>query len=538
MICWSALLSLVWLIPNHYLPWTSFHSETWAAIVISFAAGIAFIAANNNFRIDLFSTAIIISALIPVAHYVFGKIDYFGTSWISSLYIIGFFLAIQTGKIWKQHYNYRLIDALALAISISAVLSTYIQFLQWLNIGDAIWWIIETTPRRPSANLAQPNHLATLQIWGVLSVFWGVTRHKLRLGFGLPVVLFLLFGVTLTGSRTAWIAVVLLVSTTWLWRSAWGSRLPAILALGLGVYFSICIVIVSHFDSYSLDRISSLSAAGSDPRLGAWRIFLDAITRNPLSGYGWEQGAHAHILLANDHPALNVVFTKSHNLFIDLILWCGIPVGLLLITTLLLWVFKEIGSVNNQEGAILVFFIATVGNHAMLEFPLHYTYFLLPTGLIMGSLNVGLHGPTVTLGRRGLLSLLLLSVFMLAVTIRDYARIEDSYSILRWEWAGINLDPDPRAPPTLALNQWSEAISIARITPRAGMRDDELDRLRDAALNIHRPIDFKNLAISLHLNDHPNEADLWLDRLCKVQSEEICSRARSEVEAVRIAGRL
>lgn len=533
LICWSVLLALAWLLPNHYLPWTSFHSETWAAIVILFAAGFSAFVINKNYKIDLFSIIILISSLIPVAHYVFGKIDYFGTSWISFLYILGFFLSIQTGKIWGQHNNYRLIDALALAISIGAVVSTYIQLRQWLDVGGASWWIVDATTRRPSANLAQPNQLATLQIWGVLSVFWGVTRHKLRLGFGLPVVFLLLFGVALTGSRTAWIAVVLLVAATWLWLSVWRSRRPAIMALGLGLYFALCVVIVGYFDSSNLNRIYSLGAVGSDPRLDAWRIFIDAIIINPLSGYGWEQGAHAHIFLATNHPALNVVFTKSHNLFIDLIVWCGVPAGLFLTATLLLWVFKQIRSVNNKESAILILFIVTVGNHAMLEFPLHYAYFLLPTGLIMGSISPTIHSPTITLGRKGFVSTLLLGVFMLSVTIVDYTKIEHSYSILRWEWAGINLDPDPRAPPTLALNQWSEAIALARQTPRAGMREDELDRLRDAALNIHRPIDFKNLAISLHLNNQPKEAYLWLDRLCKVQPEDICRRARSEFEAVK-----
>ncbi|PIW09923.1 MAG: polymerase, partial [Comamonadaceae bacterium CG17_big_fil_post_rev_8_21_14_2_50_60_13] len=68
---------------------------------------------------------------------------------------------------------------------------------------------------------------------------------------------------------------------------------------------------------------------------------------------------------------MHTVFSHSHNLFLDLVLWCGIPFGLFVSLYLIRWFWLRLRAVRCAEDAVLMLFLLVVGNHAMLELPLH-----------------------------------------------------------------------------------------------------------------------------------------------------------------------
>lgn len=518
---WALFLAIGWLLPNHYLPWTSFHQEIFVAFVLFLIVPWAIHKMPSRFSCDRVAAGIAVAALIPAIQFFFGQIYYSGHAWVCSCYLIGLLLAIVSGRIWETSYPGRLVDFLFLAIGIASLISIFLQLSQWFKLDGLGIWLVESTGQRPSANLGQPNQLATLLLWGVLATFWGWVRSKIGPAVAIFLALVLLFGVALTASRTAWVAIVIVVFAGWWWRDLWSSKyLPWVLA-AIGCYFFLCVLVVGSFGGH---RVSGIASSSVDPRFVAWRMFVGAISERPWFGYGWGQTAVAHISIAENYPPLHVVFAQAHNLFLDLIIWCGVPIGGLFSLILLNRFWRFFRQVRFQEDAVLFLFLLVVANHALLEFPLHYAYFLLPAGLIVGVMiarDKNIEG-VIELGKGGVAGGALACVIILSVMVIDYLKIENGYSLLRMEWAGFNLEANPKPPEVILLNQWQQVIKHARSIPKPGMLEPELEDMRRATMMAHKPIDFRLLANALALNGRERESDLWFLRMCKVQTEESC----------------
>jgi hypothetical protein len=339
---------------------------------------------------------------------------------------------------------------------------------------------------------------------------------------------FLLFGIALAGSRTAWIGVALLVVAAWWWRSLWRSAHLPWVATGLGFYFVLCVAIQGWLGLLlNGTEATDVVRMGSELRPLAWAVFLDAAWQRPWFGYGWNQTALAQLTVATAHPSLHNVFSYAHNLFLDLILWCGIPLGLLLSASLLGWFWTRFRAVQSAENAVLLLFLLVVANHAMLELPLYYAYFLLPTGLVMGMLNTRLGArPVWSVGRWTAGLLWLAATTLLVLLVRDYSRVEPSYENLNFEWQQIKVAPIG-PPDVLLLTQWHDFVEFARYEPKAGLNQTELDALRSIPELFSGALFLHKYASILALNQRPDESRLWLQRLCKVATESECNTAKA-----------
>ncbi len=261
------------------------------------------------------------------------------------------------------------------------------------------------------------------------------TAADLGKGVALMLALYLLIGIALTGSRTAWIAVAMLIAVTWFWRGIWRHSGVPWLVTGLGVYFWVCVYLKGWLRGILLlGDVEDVTRIASETRPQVWAMFLDAVWQHPIVGYGWNQIALAHLAVAADHPPLYVLFSHTHNLLLDLILWCGIPCGLLLCGALLWWLWRNFRAVAQAEDAVLLLVVLVVANHALLEYPLSYAYFLLPLGLVMGALDVRLLAPVWQIGGRWVVTIVwALATLLLSLMVRDYWRVETSYFALRFE---------------------------------------------------------------------------------------------------------
>ena len=255
-----------------------------------------------------------------------------------------------------------------------------------------------------NSNFGQHNQLATFLVWGLVATAWGLLRRQVHAPVAVLLALFLLFGIAMTQSRTGWLELIACLAAAWVWRRIWPSRWVPLA----------CTVLFTVFLAYPalLRWLSELLQTGSDvgllrvqfredTRLTMWRQFIDAALQQPVFGYGWYQGSLAQLASAIDHPSLQGLYSHSHNLFLDLVLWCGIPGGLLVIAVLLVWFGRQLRAVRTAESALLVLFLVGVGIHAMLELPLHYAYMLLPCGLVMGALNAHHPGRAIASTGRG-----------------------------------------------------------------------------------------------------------------------------------------
>jgi len=468
-------------------------------------------------------------ACIPWLQYSVGLISFAGQAWISTAYLLGLLLAVLTGQRWEKAARDQLMDGLFWATGLAAVLSVNLQLQTWLGLmDDGIYdiWSMGLSGPRPYANMGQPNQLATLLLWGLLASAWGYQSKKISAPVTLLLSGFMLLGIALTQSRTAWLGLSFLLVAAWVWRRHWRSRwLPWAVT---GLYFLFWtfpglfrelnnVLLLASDQSYFRDE-----SLQGELRPLAWRLFFDAALQRPWFGYGWHDVRGAQLEVAPNFPALFATFAQSHNLFLDLVLWLGFPIGLLVSGALVWWFWSCMRAVSNAKDAILIMFLGIIGIHAMLELPLHYAYFLLPVGLVMGVLNQRVcDKPVWTSTRWSLVGLWLLAVLLLSGIVRDYFRVESSYQKLRFEQARIGSVP-ATPPDVLLLTQLREQIRFMRYQAKSGMSQQELSWAKQVARTYPGSGNLYKVAFALAINGSADEAQRWLEKVCKISSPEEC----------------
>lgn len=527
---WASVLSLAWLVPNHYPPWASFHADAWSAVIMALASAAVIMRSQASTQWHGITVLVALLACVPWLQYSAGLISFAGQAWMSTAYLLGLLLAMLTGQRWERACPDQLANGLFWAIGLASVLSVNLQLQTWLVLmetGIFDLWSMGLEGARPYANIGQPNQLATLLLWGLLAGAWGYHSNKISAPVALLLAGFLLLGIALTQSRTAWLGLSFLLLASWIWRRHWRSRWVPWAATGLFVFFwAYPPLLKALADALLLGAEPSYFRAQLQGELRplAWRIFVDAALSRPWFGYGWSEVGHAQLTVVADFPPLYATFAHSHNLFLDLVLWLGLPLGIAVSVALLWWFVSTMRAVSNAKDAILLMFLGVIGIHAMLELPLHYAYFLLPTGLVMGVLNQRLgKKPVVTSPRWTLMGLWLVAALLLSVIVRDYFRVEASFQTLRFELARIGTLPTGQAPDVLLLTQLRERIGLMRYKVKPGMSPEELEWLLKVANAYPGGGVLYKAATALALNNRPQQAREWLTRICKISSIEECA---------------
>ena len=503
--------------------------DAWAAAaLLPMAAAVIWSARHDN-RISLLAAAALFLSLLPGLQYLGGLVEFSGSAWLAFIYVLAFSLAIVVGSRWERHTPGQLGDGLFLAIGVSAVLSVGIQLHQWLGLDIYEIWLIAGQSGRPFANFAQPNQMATFLLWGLLALAWGGVRGHIRPTVLVLAAAYLLFGVALTSSRTAWLGICILGLASWYWRAMlpWrrGPWVATILIVG---FFAVLWMLPAITQALLLDArdqdFGDLVRLSGESRPQIWTMFLQATTLRPWLGYGWNQVAYAHLAVATEYPALSVLFAHSHNLFLDLVLWCGIPLGLLLSIGLCMWFWRRLGAIRDAQGLLLFLLVAVVANHAMFELPLHYAYFLLPTGLAIGAVDSRSNALMMSLGKAWIASSMwLVSVTLFGFLVYDYMRVEASYQVLRFEWAGIRSKADRNPPDVFVLDQLRSIIVYSRFEPTHDMPFAQLDWMRKVASLYPNSGVIHKYAVALAWNGQPHEAAVWLRRMCSMVPESQCA---------------
>ncbi len=540
LVFWALLLSLTWLLPPHFPPWSTFPADTWMAL-LALVGAVALVIRGRHSAITWHTLPCLVGmlTLLPWLQFGFGLLPYAGQAWMSSAYLLGFLLALLVGAHWEQCNRQQLSHGLFIAIGTAAILSVGLQIYTWLGLADngtLGFWALNRTGGRPSANLGQPNQLATLLVWGLLACLWAYLHKILGGASSIFVACFLLLGLAMTQSRSGTLALSLVLLTIWLWRSLWPSRKLPLAASGLYFLYLIYTPLLRWLDGALLlgqESIRLRLLESGELRLNAWRLFTQAVLDRPVFGYGLAEVASAQLMVAERFPSLGVIFKHSHNLFLDLVLWCGLPIGLLVAVFLIRWFWYATRAVLQSKDAVLLMFVGTIAVHAMVEFPLQYAYFLIPLGFVVGVLNVRLGMPIVgSTPRWALAGLLIAACIVIGITLRDYASVDDAYDKLRLEQSllGQGREPLGGTPEVLALTHLREWIRLARSKPRAGMSKHELEELEAMASAFPSPPLAYDMAKALALNEQPVKARSWLARVCKLTNELQCSQAKSSWE--------
>jgi hypothetical protein len=523
-------ISLAWLIPNHYPPWQSFHSDLVAGVVLAGLGAWLFFPRKTcgSVLIPWIALFAMAAACIPLLQWCFGHIYFFGVAWTNALYLFGLALAIMLGAHWEEQAANQGADFLFSALILAAIASTGMQWYQWLGF-DALDLAINRGTDRPAANLGQPNQQASLLLLGMVGTAWSSFRERVRPAVAVLLICFLLTGLALTFSRTAWLNLSILLAA--LFAVGWHRRslLTMWAAWGLGVFFVFCYTALP-----SMARLLSVDAGPelknrllTGQRPDAWAMFVEAAAQQPWAGYGWGQAGFAHLKLADSKPFFGVVFEHGHNILIDLVVWNGFPLGLALIFFCAYWCVNAARFVREEGDLVLALGLVVLGVHAMLEYPLHYAYFLLPFGLVVGILSsrLCLRG-AVRMSNAAAFAPWIIAGAAIIVTLYDYARVETSFSDLRFEKARIHTDTPGRPPEVWVLTHLRDLIILGRWEPLQKMDDDQLEWMRILTNLYPSPLNAYSFATALAFNERNEEAQLWLKKMCRAFPQQVCDSAR------------
>ncbi|MCM2345800.1 MAG: Wzy polymerase domain-containing protein [Acidovorax soli] len=526
-LLWVVAIAGAWLLPTHFIPWGAFHADLLMTLALLPAAFWVALRTRRPLPLNTSVLVALCTACVPLLQFAFGMIHFAGDAWITSSYLFGFALALLIGARFEQLRPGQLLNALFAAIGAAAVLSTGIILYQWLGLsGLGLLTLHFPTGYRPFANLGQPNNLATLLVWGLIALWWGYLSGRVRGWITVGAAAFVMFGIAATQSRTAWLEIIVLGVSAALYRRHLASHRYAGVLLALGAFFVLLVLGWGELNhALHMEAAREVSSEMSSPgvRPAAWQLFLDALTLHPWQGWGWNQLSIAQSAVAISHPSLGSTFQSAHNLVIDLLVQNGVVLGTSLVLLLGIWLTVKALRVNTAQSCLQLFAIGVLLVHSLLEFPHEYLYFLLPVGLMMGTLDV-LHPcrMAVAMPRWVAVILLCLGAGLTAWIAVEYNMAERSLERVRFERNRVGPSRNSKAPDLVMLTQLREFLRFLRLPLGVKVTPQQLDTMRIVTERFPSEGNHLVFAVAAGLSEQPEVARDALVRMCRIVPKEVC----------------
>jgi len=534
---WKLLLvtgfAVSWLIPNHYMPWPAFESDLAMALALTALAVLIFVRSRGAWSVDALITGCLAIALVPMLQWQFGLLHFRGDAWMSGAYLFGFALAMMVGRKARTMPNFVLDVVLGAALSAS-LLSVGVQLYQWLGLhrldelaGLGVW-LMHTSGARPAANLGQPNQLATLLLWGLIGTWWAFSRRWIGAGVAVTAAAYLLFGVAMTQSRTAWLGMIVLGGGLLGYRRVLDGRSVGVVICLLGLY---CGLLITCWDAIVkglllADSVSLAERLQPGHRIANWLVCFEAVKQRPWFGFGWGQISVAQQSALLNGPASGEYLADAHNVVLDLILWNGVPLGLLICAGLAIWLWKTMKTIATPADALGLMALLVFLVHAMFEYPHAYAYLLLPAGLLIGALSAHRFASVIRLPRWAIGIALLAGMMLVAGIFRDYRHATESMLRQRFEAARIGTwQPEDVDLPL--LTQLSSYLRTARVDVGKPVPDETLDLMRKTSERFPSDSTRFRYAMASANNGRPEAAREVLAKLCWVRAADDCKAIRA-----------
>lgn len=454
----AVFAALPFLHPLHYLPLVNFWNEWWSAILGLGAAAAAFLLPGHR-RLPLIVPAMVVvpGLLLGVVllQLALGRIEFPRIGLLYALYLLWAALLILLGRRLVQTAGLaRLAGVMAAALLFGALLGAGLAMAQWLHGAITVPWLLANTGGGSFANLGQSNHHAHHLWLGIASAFYLRGRGSISRRFLWLAVIPLAFGSVLSGSRSVFLyALVLPAVILWARRrdpaSAAGSLLadalalvPVVIALNLfalwataehladfriwlGALIGVDLGGGARAASSPLARLFE-SVSGASTRWTLARTAAGIVLEHSWLGQGAGDFAWGSFqAAAGAGGGMFMVAEHAHNFPLDLAVEFGLPAAVAVILLLVRWGWRFVRGDFGAEQAWIAAILAIGAIHALLEYPLWYAYFLGPTALLMGAVDVDAGW---TLARRRsaiyLASILAGGAFVMASLRSDYVALE------------------------------------------------------------------------------------------------------------------
>lgn len=522
--------ALPWLIAPAGQPWPGFHRDWLQALLWLVAAAVVVWRCREPWALSPSAAALLAVAAVPPLQAAAGLYAEPADALLPALTLAGLALAVALASHSQRAFALHLADALFAGLVIAGLASVTLALLQWLQI-DLLGPLSNARPLggRPTANLGQPNLLATLLLWSLVGAAWGHWRGQIGRATLVLLCAVLLLGIVMTQSRSGALGVVALALFAAFAKCRAAFVLPGKSLAALGFGFVLLVVawptINAGLGLEGARTVADTASGGKRPAI--WAAMLDAVGRSPWLGYGWDQGIAAHLAVADDRPPLHVIVQHAHNLGLDLLVWNGAVLGTLLALALLVWYGRRLLKATDPPRWLLLAALSVLGLHSLLELPHMLPAFLVPAALMAGTLEALEPGQRRWALPRPLVAVL---VFVFAALLVQLAierqRVLEDLLAHRMIRARIG-DLTPPPPPSLfLLRPVQRALADQRIEPRPGMPAAEIEALDRSALRHAAAGALFNAAQAAALNGRPAQAALRLRQLCALHPRPTCDAAR------------
>lgn len=530
-----AAFCVAWLWPGHYVPWTSFQQEVIAAIgALLVALGCLVSTGRDALKVPALSLGALLLALVPMAQWVTGKVDFFIDALLPALYLVAFALTVIAARALATREADRLILAILGTLLVGAAASTLIGLGQGFRLGWESYIEQLGANGRVFANFTQPNHLAALLCMAMVSAWWLFESRRLRGGVALLAIALLSFGAAMTQARIGIAVITFFALWWWISRKQFELRTSSWAIAGAATIFVLCYAmwpVISDWQNGSAvvsaaERVKSLGGRGLH-----WPVVWDAVWRQPWTGWGWMQVSAAQQAVALDHAASREWLTYSHSVILDVLVWNGVPIGLLLLAAATLWIVtRALGCKDLGSWAML-----TTGGvfavYSLVEFPYAYTFFLLPFAVFVGVLEARTsshYSAVVTVSRPTFAAATLAMAVMLTWLTVEYFEVENMARRARFNELGFVVveSERPAVPEVMLIDSQREFIRFLLTPAKPGMSPAELAAVRQINRHFMGPPAMLRYALAMGLNGHAEEASRNLRLLCHIWSTKYCDQGR------------
>ena len=394
----------------------------WGGFLLVLGAGLA-----QNARPRSAGSLALLAALALLVLAALGASVFAGAPWSLSLSSAGTLLAamlvLAVGAcVARAGLGSSAFRAFCIGLVVAGIASSAIGLIQVLapHLADGDWIAHASLPGRATGNVRQPNHLSSLLLWSVVAVIWLGEARVIYREIAWMLALLFIEVIVLSASRTGLLGMAALMG--------WGlfdrrlSRPTRIMLLCSPLAYLALWGLTSfwaHRTGMAFGGEARLSGSGlyvSYSRYKIWWNSLALIAQHPWLGVGF--GEFNFVWTLTPFPDRPVAFfDHAHNLMLQFGVELGIPLTLLVLGLMgyALWQAmrnavadgREPGArftrlVGRPPGAAAARSAATpptnampmqraafvmgvmAATHSLLEYPLWYSYFLLPAAFAIG----------------------------------------------------------------------------------------------------------------------------------------------------------
>ncbi len=441
-----ALVGLMWVFPflhySHAYPLTTFYQEWWSALLGVLA--LTLLVTRNYWRnpeIPRIAQLPVALIGVVVVQWVVGKIAYLDQALLYILYLLFAAFLMLLGARLRSTLGITTVSLiLSLFLLVGAELSALIgilQHYQWHTILDSV--IVRKTSSSVYGNVAQPNHFANYIALGMISIGLLFRMQKLGAIQATLLVVPLLFVMTLSGSRSSWLYLLLMAGLAW-WsarsdiRQRPLLRYSLLLIVGFGImHLLVQLPLVSGADSSinTVQRLFGDNATGG-VRFFLWREASLMFLQSPLLGMGFGQFAWHHFQMLPSLQPSGIVglYNNAHNLIFQIAAEAGIAGLIVLFFSIGVWVFGLRRTPLDEAHWWGYGILGVLAIHSLLEYPLWYTYFVAIAAILLGSLDDTRYLLEMrSVGRMSVIAILLLGIVSLWQLKGGYSDLEQVQAI-------------------------------------------------------------------------------------------------------------